>query len=455
MNLRTLAVAALCLISRTHAHSWVEQMQIVSDNGSFVGNMGYARGYMARTDAGYNGFSMDYLLPSLTSGRTRIDNTDLLCHPSQRTQNYTSSYPMLQVSPGSYVAMKYLENGHVTQPQTNKGKPQAAGTVFVYGTTQPAADEKITDVLKWTEDGKGGNGRGMLITAQNFDDGRCHQISSSALSVQRQHDFPDRVPDQPTSNVEQWCETDVKIPTSQKFGSKLTLYWLWQWPTAPGADPTYPNGKDEYYSSCMDVSLIAEEVQPGTPSSFTLLQQDPQTTACSDFRSRTAFTQSPSVTTAAAGTGASATSAPAYVAAGSTLSSAVSTPLHSKSNTVPYVTTATVTATAAVTATMTATTFVTVMQQQSAVTHSLIPSAAATKVPITSTLHITSTTTAIVTATAIAAPAAAPNDNLPATNALPYISLPTASNAQSVRRAGRRSVSLHRAGHGKGGARGL
>ncbi|KAK5007354.1 hypothetical protein LTR28_005390 [Elasticomyces elasticus] len=45
--------------------------------------------------------------------------------------------------------MKYLENGHVTLPDDQKGKPRAGGTVFIYGTTQPSRTETITDAIYW------------------------------------------------------------------------------------------------------------------------------------------------------------------------------------------------------------------------------------------------------------------------------------------------------------------
>ncbi|KAF1351301.1 hypothetical protein BDV97DRAFT_280357, partial [Delphinella strobiligena] len=249
--------ALAALAGTSNAHSWVEEMQAISDNGSYTGDYGYTRGYMARTEGGFNGDSVDYLLPPLTSGRTRINGDDLLCHPSQRTSNYTADYPQLQITSGGYIAMKYLENGHVTLPQNQKRKPKAAGTVFIYATTQPSDTEKIADVLEWTSNGSGGNKRGNLIGSQNFDDGRCHQLNSGAISLQRQQQFPDRVPGQPTSQVEQWCESDVQIPASlAKSGETLTIYWVWQWPTEPGQDPSLPDGKDEYYTSCSDVMIV-------------------------------------------------------------------------------------------------------------------------------------------------------------------------------------------------------
>ncbi|EMC99914.1 hypothetical protein BAUCODRAFT_56205, partial [Baudoinia panamericana UAMH 10762] len=246
-------LAALALLPSTFAHSWIEEFQVVGSNGSYIGDRGFPRGYVARTDPGYNGFTMNYLLPQ---AGVRIDSSDLLCHPSQRSSNYTNpAYPKIQVTPGSYVAMKYLENGHVTLPWNQLGKPTAGGTVFVYGTTQPSDAEKIADVLAWDKAGTGGNGKGFLMTAQNFDDGRCHQINCGNISVDRQTLFPDHVQGQPGSNVEQWCETDLQIPTSQVAGT-LTVYWVWQWPTEPNADCTYPEGKDEYYTTCSDFEVV-------------------------------------------------------------------------------------------------------------------------------------------------------------------------------------------------------
>ncbi|KAG9550888.1 hypothetical protein KCU71_g6285, partial [Aureobasidium melanogenum] len=155
------AAVIAAVLGQASAHSWVEEMQMIdSTTGNYTGDYGYTRGYVARTDPGFNGDSVDYLLPALSSGRTRIDGTDLLCHPDQRTSNYTNTkYPRLQAAPGSYIAMKYLENGHVTLPQNQPGKPKAAGTVFVYATTNPSDTEKIVDVLKWNTAGNGGDSR--------------------------------------------------------------------------------------------------------------------------------------------------------------------------------------------------------------------------------------------------------------------------------------------------------
>lgn len=265
------------------AHSWIEQMSLIGSNGSYTAAYGYPRGYIARTDPGFNGFSDLWLLPPTDSGRTRINGSDLLCHPAQRTANQTSNYPALTVGPGSSFAMKYFENGHVTLPENQQGKPPMAGTVFVYGTTQPKSDEKIVDVLGWTADGSGGDKRGVLLTAQNFDDGRCYQINGGPISTERQKEFPDPIPGQPGTDHEQWCETDVTLPSTLQTGS-YTLYWVWDWPTAAGKDPTYPTGKDEIYTTCADIRVDAKE--PTGPVTNQLTQQDPQMNAVPSYKNR-------------------------------------------------------------------------------------------------------------------------------------------------------------------------
>jgi hypothetical protein len=95
---------------------------------------------------------------------------------------------------------------------------------------------------------------------------------------------------QPGTVNEQWCETDVFIPADIPTNSAYTIYWVWQWPTEPGA-PGLPDGKDEYYTTCSDLDIVAGPIQ-GTPSN-PLAQQDPQTAAVPNFLSRTALKTNP------------------------------------------------------------------------------------------------------------------------------------------------------------------
>ena len=160
----------------------------------------------------------------------------------------------------------------------------------MFGTSQPNNHESLTQVLQWTADGTGGDQRGNLLAAQNFDDGRCYQINSGNISITRQQQFPDPVPGQLGSVHEQWCETDVAIPTNIAIGSTCTIYWIWQWPTLPGT-PGLPDGKDEYYTTCSDVDVIAGPIQGAALNP--LPQQDPQSAAVPNFQSRKAYKPNP------------------------------------------------------------------------------------------------------------------------------------------------------------------
>jgi len=281
------------LFCQSLAHSWIEQLTLVI-NGVFTGKNGYPRGYISRSDPGFSDKMMAYLLPPPESGRMRVDSTDLLCAPMQRVSNQTVNYPRLQVTPGSRVALKYLENGHVTFPQNQPGKLPRAGNVYVFGTNKPDQSEMLTNVLEWTADGSGGDRRGRLLATTNFDDGRCYQINNSSISLTRQKDFPDPIPGQPGSRHEQWCETDIALPGDLPVGSSYAIYWVWQWPTQPGVDPNLPQGKDEYYTTCSDLDIIAEPIRNGM--SNPLPNQDPQTAALPDSLSYTTCMANPETT---------------------------------------------------------------------------------------------------------------------------------------------------------------
>ena len=120
-------------------HSWIEQLRNVNDKGEYVGEYGYPRGMVAKTDPGYSGTSMNYEIPGdKTPGNVFITNSTLLCHEKQRKQEQSQDkYPRLQATPGGFVAMRYTENGHVSLPNNQLGKPKKGGTIFVYGTTSP------------------------------------------------------------------------------------------------------------------------------------------------------------------------------------------------------------------------------------------------------------------------------------------------------------------------------
>lgn len=290
-------VAALAVAPLAAGHTWIEQLRNIDKNGSYVGQYGYPRGMVSKTDPGYNGDSMNFQIPANSKGRPFIDNTDLLCHPSQQKQQQSSSkYPRLHTTPGGFIAMRYMENGHVTKPNNQMGKPKMGGTIFVYGTTTPKEGEKLTNVLRWTQDGQGGDKGGRLLAMNNFDDGRCYEVSDSNLSKERVKETPNFALGQAVAgapgNYPLFCETNVQIPQNVTAGKPYTLYWVWQWNTAPGIDPGLPKGKDEYYTTCIDVDVAAGSVAMAKEATkkFDLgPQQDAMSVAVSAFASRTAL----------------------------------------------------------------------------------------------------------------------------------------------------------------------
>jgi hypothetical protein len=295
-------VAALAVAPVALGHTWIEQMRNVNNKGQYVGEYGYPRGMFGKTDPGYNGDKMNFNIPndpasssSYQGGKLFIQNDTLLCHPNQRKQQQSQDkYPRLQAVPGGFIAMRYMENGHVTLPGNQLGKPAHGGTVFVYGTTQPKEDEKIVNVLRWTQNGKGGDGRGVLLTTNNFDDGRCYENNQTPVHQERAKEFPNYAMGQADTkepgNFPLFCETNVQVPKTAATGKPYTIYWVWQWNTAPGIDPGLKNGKDEYYSTCIDVDIASANVALAADAEpqFALGQQDAMSKAVADFASRTA-----------------------------------------------------------------------------------------------------------------------------------------------------------------------
>lgn len=244
------------LVATANAHSWVEQLTLIAPNGTFIGSPGYARGNVLRTSPGFNDNKMTYLIPP--NGRVNQSDilpTDKLCKDTQRKQVQTDGSPRLQANPGTAVALRFQENGHVTLPELQPGKPKNRGTVYVYGTTNPKEDENLLDVHKvWNPQGTGGDKRGVLLSVQNFDDGRCYQINDGNISQSRQSEYPHQA--NKLMGADMWCQQDLALPANAPTGKPYTLYWVWDWPTAPGEDPSLPNGKKEIYTTCMDVDVV-------------------------------------------------------------------------------------------------------------------------------------------------------------------------------------------------------
>ncbi|KAF2748533.1 hypothetical protein M011DRAFT_400531 [Sporormia fimetaria CBS 119925] len=291
-------LSALTLLPGVLAHTWIEQLRNVDDQGNYVGEYGYPRAFVSKTDPGYNGESMNWQLPQNDAEGAPFINADTpLCHPEQRKAAQSSeNYPRLQATPGDFIAMRYMENGHITDAAQLKGKPEKGGPIYVFATTEPKEDEKLADVLRWTTDGQGGDKRGVLLTVNDFDDGRCYELKpGNPESEKRKAAHPNYAAGQPANGPGTYplfCETNVGIPKDVATGKPYTLYWVWQWNTVGGADPILPKGKDEYYTTCIDVDVV-NTLAASETAQFGLAQQDGMDKAVPDFRQRKALITDP------------------------------------------------------------------------------------------------------------------------------------------------------------------
>lgn len=272
---RALVVLAV-LTSSTVAHSWVEELSVIDPNGTYVGPLGYARGNVKRVD-GDADHLMTYKIPpnGRPEGNTILD-TDRICTNTQQTMTQSNGSPRLQAAAGSYVALRYQENGHVTLPGNQPGKPNSRGTVFVYGTTQSQPDDTLLAIhKKWNTAGTGGDGRGKLLATQNFDDGQCHQVNASPISKARVSEFPAAPKGTSTDpDAQLWCQNDIALPSDAPSGKPYTLYWVWDWPTAPDVDAAIPTGKPELYTTCMDIDITAKNSQKDIESAHYIQGQN-------------------------------------------------------------------------------------------------------------------------------------------------------------------------------------
>lgn len=249
-------VAFASFTSITSAHSWVEQLTVIDPDGTFTGAPGFPRGNVLRTAPNFGDPLMVNLLPP--NGRAAADGilkSDPMCKDSQKKPVQTDGSPRLQAAPGSLVALRYQENGHVTLPENQPGKPKNRGNVFIYGTTQPSETDTFLGIHKqWNAEGTGGDKRGKLLATQPFDDSQCYQINGGAISANRQAKFPHQP--SPLTGGDLWCQNDIAIPADAPTGKPYTLYWVWDWPTSPNVDPGLPKGKEESYTTCMDVQVV-------------------------------------------------------------------------------------------------------------------------------------------------------------------------------------------------------
>ncbi|KAI0173166.1 hypothetical protein GGR52DRAFT_579936 [Hypoxylon sp. FL1284] len=245
----------------TTAHSWVEQLRRLDLNGTMVGDVGFIRGDISRSDPAFTDGRLQYLLPP--SGRDATQGilpSDPICRDTQQTAgSFNPSLPPLQARPGEYIALQYQEDGHVSLPEATPHKANS-GTVFIYGTSSPSEDDRLLSIHHvWNTDGTGGDRRGVLLASGPFDDGQCYQINGGSISKERQRTYA-KTPVDP-QGADLWCQNDLRLPKG--IHDNYTIYWVWEWPTAP--TDTLPQGRMEIYTSCMDI-IILPDVEAGVVS---------------------------------------------------------------------------------------------------------------------------------------------------------------------------------------------
>ncbi|GKT43146.1 uncharacterized protein ColSpa_03327 [Colletotrichum spaethianum] len=272
-----LAVAVATILGASHlaeSHTWVEQLNRVAANGTLVGSAGFPAGWPGRASSAFNDATFTNRMPG-----------DGFAMCKQAVGKQVDGFPALTAAPGDFVSLRYQENGHVTLPNVPENKPLNRGTVFIYGTTQPKADDTLFDVHRqWTTDGKGGDGRGRLLATRNFDDGQCYQINGQSISQERQSKFPHEAAQPMGRDV--WCQSAVQLPEDLAQNSDYTLYWVWSWPTLAqsavaasknGQFADFPAGftgdkravtsKDvttaELYTSCSSIKVKGEKLVSG------------------------------------------------------------------------------------------------------------------------------------------------------------------------------------------------
>lgn len=104
----------------------------------------------------------------------------------------------------------------------------------------------IPDLLKWTKDGKGGNGKGRLLSVTNFDDTLCFEFNDTQVSQGR---FAVAGGEHGQSTP---CTSQFQVPDDVK-ADMYTVYWLWDFSEHFGKEQP---GHVEWYTSCMDIEIV-------------------------------------------------------------------------------------------------------------------------------------------------------------------------------------------------------
>lgn len=198
---------------------------------SKVGTKGYIRNYQGHVDS-----TSSYLVPS-------VDGPACANFQQTYSSNPNPLYPQLTAAPGDFIEGTYSDNGHVTKPPTPESE---SGIVYWYGTTDGSTVPSLSEVIQWTADGKGGSGKGRLLSGPaNYDDGVCAEGNGSPIAQQR------HAPPGPGI----LCKDSFTLPEDLKDGSVYTVFWVWDFSLHFGPKYKAENNHVEWYTSCADIKI--------------------------------------------------------------------------------------------------------------------------------------------------------------------------------------------------------
>jgi len=334
----TSGLLVLSSLSQISAHTWTDQLNLIAPNGTFYGAPGYPRGFTPR-DAALDprgDANVHELPPDGRPSGNAILPSDPICKDQQSIGNYSSKYPRLSAFPGANVAIRYQENGHVTQPWLVPGKGVGSGVVYVYGTTEPKADDKYLDIHRvWTPT----SSPGRLLATRYFDDGQCFLANDNGSPISIDRAKQAAKAEDPLMGPNLWCQTDVPLPTDIT-GSNYTLYWVWDWPVVDQSGNVKVN---QSYTSCIDLEIgsapnissssskadfirgqdlnfAAISTQLASPFNFNPAPTAKQSMYVSGVASTPVYTYTPTTASASSGSAASTTSSNILVAMTSSIS---------------------------------------------------------------------------------------------------------------------------------------
>lgn len=225
----------------TNEKSQIKDLQVVGGTTP-SSTLGYIRNYKGYVDATSSYLISDASLNVPACASFQMIKNEEGSGPDPASGSQTT-FKKLTANPGDTIMATYKENGHISKPNTLDA---VVGPIYWFGSTEDKVP-MLSEVMKWTSNGKGGNGEGFAIgSSTDFDDGICVEDNGTEIALARQ--------------PAQDCRATFRIPQNIKKGKTLTVYWVWDYsghfgPNGNNGTPDKPNPHTEWYTSCMDIDI--------------------------------------------------------------------------------------------------------------------------------------------------------------------------------------------------------